>query len=82
MLLGMTRTDIAASSGTRIYSDDDASLVPECESGRSVLDFDPARWVLEVVCVHPQERGRLARFEHMYSLNQLSMYVHRAQMGC
>lgn len=49
------RTNIAPSSRTRVDSDNDASFEPESKSSCSVLDFDFAGRVCEIICVHPQE---------------------------
>lgn len=39
------RTNVASSSRTRVYGNDDTALVSEGKSGRSMLNLDPARRV-------------------------------------
>ena len=44
-------TDIASGGCSGVYSYDNTSLEAECESCRSVLNLDAARWVGMVVCM-------------------------------
>lgn len=54
--------NVVSSRSSRIYSDDDPTLISECKRGRSVLDLDFTGGVGTSIRVESQERSGLHEF--------------------